>query len=246
MKVEPVPAVLKYCKLIKKCHWVINIELCLAVPQPGFCTVPWCLCLPWTWLQARKGNLFIFLQHNWYYSLCPASCPLSSLHFRVSVCNPLLDRYQYVCVCLCIIPKSSEKHVAGMLPVLSAVTSGCLWLSSYLYTYIYIKISRLPIHLALISLCIGKHGCMVILFNICRSVKELSGVTYPCLSLRNRNHSWISHLCLQGHYLMKIKGLLASALSCVFFRLFFSKKTSFFLAGISWEFSWLLSAEGHL
>lgn len=140
IKVEPVPGVLKYCKEIKKCHWVLNMELCLAMPQPGFCTVLWCLCLPWAWLQARKGNLFIFLQHNWYCSLCPASCPLFSLHFRVGVCT-LCWTGSGVCMCLCVHnPECSDKDVAGMFPVFSSCN---LWMLviEQLFIYIYINIS---------------------------------------------------------------------------------------------------------
>lgn len=93
-----------------------------------------------------------------------------------------------MCVCVCIIPKSSEKHVAGMFPKFNSCN---LWMPviEQLFIYIYMLISRLPLHLAVISLCIGKHECMVIVFNIYRSVKELSGGTCPCLFVRNRDRS---------------------------------------------------------
>lgn len=128
---------------------------------------------------------------------------------------------------VCIIPKSSEIYVVEMFPMLNNSYLGWLWLSSYLY----IVISRLPFHLAVIFTCIGKHEYMVIVFNIYRSVKELRGGPCPCLSFSNRDHSWIFHLlCLQGNRL-KIKGLLASTFSCVFFQL--HKRSSSF---VSWDF----------
>lgn len=84
---------------------------------------------------------------------------------------------------------------------------------------------------------VGKHEYMVIVFNIYRTIKELSGGPSPCLSFNNRDHSWIfCLLCLQGNRLMKIKGLLASAFFCVFFQLCKKSNSCF-----SWDFLMLAS-----
>lgn len=87
-------------------------------------------------------------------------------------------------IIVCIIPKSSEKYVVEMFPMLN---NSYLWM--LVIEHLCIVISRLPLHLAVIFMCIGKHEYMVIVFNIYRSVKELSGGPCPCLSFSNRDHS---------------------------------------------------------
>lgn len=137
MKVEMVPAVLKYCKQITNAieSWTLSSACCATA---RLLYSPWCLCLPWAWLQPEGGSYLFFysITATVLFVLHSVLCPvcISGLVFA-----PLVGEVPvHECVWVWIIPKSSQ-NVAGMFPVFNKCN---LWMLviEQLFIYIYINI----------------------------------------------------------------------------------------------------------
>lgn len=105
----------------------MNIQHCLNLTHPGFCTVSWCMCLPLKWLHAIRVNLFMF-----FYSITdPVTFTLSCIIIHCPVCISKVGLLVFAVVVywigtiVCIIPKSSEIYVAEMFPMLN---NSYLWM----------------------------------------------------------------------------------------------------------------------
>lgn len=101
----------------------------------GLCTVLRCTCLPLKWLHAIKVNLFIFLQHNWTVNFT-FSCII--IHCPICISKTSLFVFTFfaywIGTIVCIIPKSSEKYVVEMFPMLN---NSHLWMLVIEQLFIY-------------------------------------------------------------------------------------------------------------